>query len=183
MALEIEQLIQIVKQHGATHVVELDPSLLVGHQCYRDSCATNACGNYGKYWTCPPGVGELELITQELRGFPKGIVLQNVTEVEGSWDFEGMGKAAALHNNMVREVASQLRTEYPDTRIKALGNGGCGLCENCTYPDSPCLYPERAVPSISGFGIDAKTMLESHGLRYINGQNTVSFVGLILIDG
>lgn len=177
-----EKIIAIGEQHGATHIVPIDPGVLIGEQCFRDSCATNACGNYGKYWTCPPGVGELQTIVKLLRQYPSGVLIQNISEIEDSWDFEGMGQAALTHNNMIREIADELRSSHPELQVKALGNGGCSLCESCTYPESPCIHPDQAVPSISGYGINVKEFVESLGLKYINGQNTVSFVGLVLID-
>ena len=34
---------------------------------FRSLCASNACGNYGKNYMCPPDIGTIEELMQELR--------------------------------------------------------------------------------------------------------------------
>lgn len=182
MQITSEQILEIANQHGATHVREVNPDDILTEQCYRDACASNACGSYGKYWTCPPGIGDPETKIAEMKSFKRVFVIQNITELEDSWDFEGMGEAAVKNQAIVRAVAAGIRSRFPELKVKAMGNGGCGLCESCSYPDEPCRHPDQATPAIEGLGVNVKAMVESVGLKYINGQNTVSFVGLVLVD-
>lgn len=181
MQLSTEQILEIANRHGATHVREVDPQDITTEQCYRDACSSNACGSYGKYWTCPPGIGDHETKIAEMSSFQHVFVIQNITELEDSWDFEGMGEAAVQNQAVVRAIAADIRENFPELRVKAMGNGGCGLCESCSYPDEPCRHPDEATPAIEGLGVNVKAMVESVGLKYINGQNTVSFVGMVLV--
>ena len=56
---------------------------------FRDMCVSNACGMYGKCWMCPPDVGDIEVLMQEVGQYDYALVYQTVTELEDSYDFEG----------------------------------------------------------------------------------------------
>ena len=105
--------------------------------------------------------------------------MQNVTPVEDSWDFEGMAEAARAHNRMIRAIAEQLAARHPELQILAFGAGNCDRCEKCTCPDAPCRCPERAMSSVEAQGLDVNALVTSVGLAYINGMNTVSYVGMV----
>jgi len=177
----IQQIQQWALEAGAAHACSINRSQLKTFGHVRDSCAANACGHYGRCWTCPPDLGELEALTAELQSFPGGVVIQNITALEDSWDFEGMVAAGHAHNQMMRELRRRLTAEHPASDFLVLGCGGCGYCETCTCPDAPCRAPEHALASVEGYGLDVKMLVESCGLSYINGQNTVSFVGAVLM--
>lgn len=182
MSAIYEEIQQWALAAGATHACTINRMQLKTFDYVRASCAANACGKYGRCWTCPPDLGEQEALTAELQSFPGGVVIQNVSKLEDSWDFEGMTEAARAHNQMMRSLARQLAAEYPERRFLALGCGGCGYCETCTCPDEPCRAPDQALASVEGYGLDVKLLVESCGLSYINGQNTVSFVGAVLVE-
>ena len=57
---------------------------------FRSLCASNACGNYGKNYMCPPDIGSIEELMQELRTYETALVYQTVGCLEDSYDFEGM---------------------------------------------------------------------------------------------
>lgn len=63
-----------------------------------------------------------------------------------------------------------------------LSNEGCGRCERCTYPTAECRKPERLFPSLEGFGIHVAKLAESAKVKYINGENTVTYFGMLLFD-
>ncbi len=178
---EIEQIRALAQAAGATHARAVEQDRLQVYDWVVASCAANACGRYGRCWTCPPQLGTLDELADRLQPFPGGVLVQNITAVEDSWDFEGMAEAAKTHNQMMRDLAAQIAERFPAYTLLALGCGGCGYCERCTCPDEPCRFPEQALPSVEGFGLDAKRLVESCGLSYINGVNTVSYVGLLLL--
>ena len=182
MTTILEQIEQWARAAGVTHVREIQRDQLKTFDHVRESCAANACGRYGRCWTCPPELGDLATLTAELQSFGRGVVVQNVTALEDSWDFEGMTAAAQKHNDMMRDLRRRLAAEYPDCQTLVLGCGGCGFCETCTCPDSACAAPDEALASVEGYGLDVKMLIESCGLSYINGQNTVSFVGAVLVE-
>jgi len=182
MADIYEQIQQWAQEAGASHVRRIDRTQLKTFDYVRAYCVANACGYYGRCWTCPPNLGEPEELTAELQSFAGGAVIQNITKIEDSWDFEGMEAARRAHNQMMRSLARQVTAEHPGHRVLALGGGACGYCETCTCPDAPCRAPEQAIAAVEGYGLDVKLLVESCGLSYVNGQNTVSYVGAVLVD-
>ncbi len=65
---------------------------------------------------------------------------------------------------------------------KMLGAGGCDICEKCTYPNSPCRFPQKAKPSVEASGVDVVTLCKETGLKYINGVNTVTYFSIAFFD-
>lgn len=175
-----DHLLTIAEHAGATHIRVVDPAQLRVEEHVRLACAANACGKYGRCWTCPPAVGELATLGARMQRFATGVLVQNIYELEDSWDFEGMQAGAKAHNDMIRGIARQLQETYGDGKVLPLGCGGCGYCERCSHPEASCRFPEHALASIEGYGVDVKRLVEGCGLKYINGVNTVSYVGVVL---
>jgi predicted metal-binding protein len=167
-------------QEGATHARVRATAGLCVEETVRQNCLVNYCGKSGRSWSCPPHVGELAALGARLLAYPQGAVLQSVSPLEDSWDFEGMTEAARSHNRMVRAVAEQLAARHPSLEILALGAGSCDWCAECTCPAAPCRCPERAVSSVEAQGLDINALVTSVGLAYINGMDTVSYVGMVL---
>ncbi len=149
---------------------------------FKDLCASNSCGKYGSNWMCPPGSGRLEDQIEKVRPYRQGVVIQNIGVLEDSFDFEGMENALARHDAIFRKIRDRVLREHPGEPILFLGAGACSICPECTYPDQPCLFPDLAIPPVESYGIDVYKVLASADLKYNNGPNTVSYVGLILLD-
>jgi len=172
--------IELAAEAGATHArVRTTEGLRVEDEV-RNNCLVNYCGKSGKSWTCPPHTGELAALGARLLAYPQGVVLQSIAAVEDSWDFEGMTEAAHAHNRMVRALVEQMTARYPALEILAFGCGSCNFCEKCTCPDAPCRFPDQAMSSVEAQGLDINALVKSVDLNYINGVNTVSYVGMVL---
>ena len=147
---------------------------------FRDLCAANACGNYGKNHMCPPDAGDIDELITRAQCFDKMLVYQTVSELEDSYDFEGMMEAGRRHN----ELAQRLREET-DTQTGAevlhLGAGGCRVCAVCAKrEDLPCRHPEQAMASLETYGIAVSELAALAGMNYINGSDTVTYFGSVL---
>ena len=59
IVLDIEELKELGKGSGFTHVAALDCSTIKLLPDVRQMCASNTCHMYGKNWHCPPGCGTL----------------------------------------------------------------------------------------------------------------------------
>lgn len=70
---------------------------------FRSLCESNACGNFGRNWMCPPDAGDIDELMEKARSFELILVYQTVGELEDSYDFEGMMDAAARHNALDRK--------------------------------------------------------------------------------
>lgn len=167
---------------GATHArVVSDLTLLTPHQAVRDACLQNSCGRSGRCWTCPPYVGELEELGARLAAYPEVLVVQSITTLEDSWDFEGATAALVAHNDLMRALWRRTEAAFPGREVLVVGAGGCGYCPECSCPGEPCRHPEAAMSSIEAHGVDVRTLVEAIGLKYINGKGTVSYVGAVFV--
>ena len=150
---------------------------------FRTPCEQNQCGHYGQNWMCPPGVGSLEECEQRVRSYSKGLVFQKVYPLEDSYDIEGMRNAEEDFISMIQEIRDSVPKNNKMKDFMILGAGACPVCKKCTYlQGEKCLFPEKAIASVEAHGIDVKKLLEDNGLSYVNGVNTVSYVGLLLYN-
>jgi predicted metal-binding protein len=159
----------------------IDTKSLIFSEAVRKACEYNSCGNYNRCWTCPPGIGSLEETGKKILAWKKAFVFTTKFDLEDSFDFEGMGKAKELHDELTREIQEKFGKEYP-----IYGAGGCKYCSresgaDCAYPE-PCRFPEKALYSIEAMGINVMDLSKAAGVNYINGQNTVTFFSMILFD-
>lgn len=105
---------------------------------------------------------------------------QTVGTLEDSYDFESMMEAARLHNELSRALAKWFAT-LPFAKKLHLGAGGCHMCGVCAKrTNEPCRHPELAMPSLETYGINVSELAASSGMKYINGQNTVTYFGALL---
>jgi len=152
---------------------------------FRDMCVSNVCGMYGKCWMCPPDVGDIDKLMNEVNQYDYALVYQTVTEIEDSFDFEGMIEA----KKRTYPTAQKLRKIFSDMHISKalhLGAGGCGVCDVCAKRnDEPCRHPALALPSLEAYGINVSKLASAADMKYINGQNTVTYFGAVLfiVDG
>ena len=61
--------------------------------------------------------------------------------------------------------------------------GGCRICEVCAKKTGePCRHPELAMPSLEAYGVNVSKLATAAGMKYINGQNTVTYFSGVLFD-
>lgn len=146
---------------------------------FRAACEQNACGFYNRCWTCPPDAGSIEESMARVKAFPRAVVFQTIRPLEDSYDIEGMHDASVAHNRLTLKVLETYRQMGYECMV--LGAGACGVCETCTKPEGkPCRLPELAITSLEACGVNVSELAKVCGLRYINGQNTVTYFGLLL---
>jgi predicted metal-binding protein len=168
-------LTRIAKECGADKAEPILTESIEFSVEFKNLCRSNSCGKYGSNWMCPPGVGPIEEQIARVRPYRQGIVVQNISQLEDSFDLEGMGNALDSHNAIFRNIRDRVQMEFKGENILFLSAGACTICERCTYMDSePCLFPDLAIPPIESYGIDVYKVLSSSGLKYNNGKDTVS---------
>jgi predicted metal-binding protein len=165
---------------GATRAAIVCVSDIQFSESFRQLCEMNSCGKYKTNWMCPPAVGEYEDLKNQVLEFDKGLVIQTVYQMEDSFDYEGMMNAIVIHEKVFREILYHIQTENLLDPILPLNAGFCKFCENCTYPDRGCLYPDNALASLEAFGIDVTALVTACGIPYNNGVASVSYVGMVL---
>lgn len=170
-----------IQAMGAARAAVIDAKEIRLDRSFREICRTNACGSYGACWTCPPDAGDIDDLMKTVRSFEKAIVYQTVTPLEDSYDFEGMMDAAHRHAMLACRL-TELFSGLAFSRTMHLGAGGCHLCPVCAKrTGEPCRHPEQALPALEACGIDVSALAASSGMQYINGQNTVTYFGALLL--
>lgn len=174
-----EQLIQLALDAGAAKAEIISVDQIVTSAEFREACRKNLCGAWGRCWMCPPDVGEIEPLMAELRTYQHGLWYQTIGELEDSFDIEGMGDAKKKHVRLSQQVEELVKPILG--KHLHLSCGGCGLCERCTRIDNePCRFPDRAMASLEAYGVDVYQTTKSTSLKYINGQNTVTYFSVVL---
>ena len=184
-----EEIYELLKKNaldlGAYKASVISTSEIKLDRAFRDMCASNACGVYGKCYMCPPDVGDIDELMAEVANYDYALVYQTVSELEDSFDFEGMVDA----KKRTYPLAQSMREIFKNCGIKKvlhLGAGGCGVCKSCAkQTGEPCRFPEKAMPSLEAYGFNVSALAKSAGMKYINGQNTVTYFGAVLfsLDG
>ena len=165
---------------------EIQQQDIVYDRSFRTICEQNQCGEYGRCWVCPPDVGTLDELMNRAKSYPRGILYQCFYPLEDSYDVEGMdaGKRAFVKCSL--EITKALNAMKSSGQIRAedymqLAVGACGICEKCARRDNqPCRFPELAIPSLESAGIFVAQTAQNAGMNYINGENTVTYFGMVL---
>ena len=173
----MERWIEKAKACGFTYAVPLYVAALTPMPAVREACAADKCRAYGKNWTCPPYCGTLEECAGRLRQYSRGILLQTVGTTQKTIDTRAYARIEKEHNEAFYQFAEAIRKEYPEALC--LGAGGCRLCGQCVWPES-CRFPEKACPSMEGYGLFVTQVCRDSGLAYYYGEKTVSYCACVL---
>ncbi|MBO7406429.1 MAG: DUF2284 domain-containing protein, partial [Clostridia bacterium] len=138
--------------------------------------------NYVKCWTCPPDVGDIDALIAKLRSFEYILVYQYGGTLEDSFDFEGMMDAALKHNELTAAVRAACEKEAFRDRLY-LCAGGCRICPVCAKKTGePCRHPGEALASLEAYGVNVSRLAAAADMKYINGQNTVTYFSGVLFS-
>ncbi len=174
---DTEAIIEKLQQFGVFKTGIVAVKDIVFDPAFRKLCESNSCGKYGKCWTCPPDAGEINELIAQAKQFDEAVIYQTVGELEDSYDFEGMMAAGEVHNKITQKL-QKVTAEMDVNPSLHLGAGGCKVCERCAKAtNEPCRVPRLAIKSLETFGIDVSQLSRLAGMKYINGQNTVTYFG------
>lgn len=179
---QLEIIMNLCHDNGVDYVSTISTDQIPFSEALRINCSVNQCGNYNTSWMGPPAIGDICDLKKHVQKFRFGVVIQTVSQLEDSFDYEGMMAAKEHHQSVFRNIWTSFKKQKFQHRIMALDVGCCHICESCSYPDEPCKNPDEALASVEAYGILVFEMLTNCGLKYNNGKDTVSYVGLILIE-
>lgn len=148
----------------------------------RAMCATDHCHSYGKNWSCPPACGTLEDYAETFGTFATCVIVQTVFALEDEFDIEGMQEAECLHKHRFDRFVGETNRVLGQTAPPplALGAGTCTRCPQCSYPDQPCRFPDRAQVSMEAAGLLVSATCEAAHIPYYHGENTISYTSCLL---
>ena len=175
-----ENLYSLASESGFTHYAQLDIPSLEFLQEVRDMCNPDQCDRYGKTWSCPPACASLEEMRERVLEFADGLLVQTVGEIEDSYDWEGIMAAGAQHKLNFGRLWDELDKLYPS--VLAMGAGACNLCVACTYPDTPCRFPQRMSASMEACGLYVSKVCTDNNLKYNYGPDRIAFSSCFLFN-
>ena len=114
-------------------------------------------------------------------GFDRAMMVSKVYIMENKYDMKAMFEGAKDFEISLRKTIESVEKEYPDVNVMILGAGPCMYCKKCSNLDGlPCVHPDKAYPSVEACGIDVMSLSKDTGIKYNNGTNTVTYLGLVL---
>ena len=174
-----QELSKLAEEAGFCAWASLDVSTIELKSEVRDMCAANACGQYGKRWSCPPGCGTLEECAEQLKGYTHGILVQTYGDIEDSYDFEAMMEIEQEHKEHFLEMYDALREA--GASVLAVGAGCCTQCAKCTYPDQPCRFPDKRIASMEAYGMLVLEVCKANNLTYYYGADKMAYTSCFLL--
>lgn len=164
---------------GAYKAELISADRIVTDRQFRCICEGNACGRYGRCYQCPPDIGEIDRLMNDIRSYSRGLLYQSVAAIEDSFDFEGMMEGAKAHLGLSHDIQKAAESLLPVEFLHL--SSGCRLCEVCAKVSGlPCRHPDKALGAMEGYGIDVYQTVKSTELKYANGTNTVTYFGIVL---
>ena len=175
------QLISTCLDSGAYRAAVIETDRIPFDESLRAYCEANACGSYNKNYACPPCVGSPQEVIHKAKQYKKALVFQTVTELEDSFDLEGMARGQKFHEETAKKIYGAVSGQIaPFLQLTA---GGCTICPVCAKAEEkPCPFPQLAVSSLEAYCMNVSTLAPLCGMKYINGANTVTYFGMFLYD-
>ncbi len=176
----MQNLIKKIIKLGAKNAAIVETKDIIFDRRFREQCIQNACGCYGKNYTCPPDVGDIDDLITDAKSFKYALVYQTIEKLQDSFDYEGMMLAGKKHHILSKNLHIFLKKHFKNEFLH-LGAGGCRECEVCgKVNNTPCRHPEFAFPSLEAYGISVSDLAKISKMNYINGENTVTYFGTVL---
>lgn len=177
--MTLEDIVKRCSEFGAYKASMIDIDEITFDENLRSYCEVNYCGSYGKNYACPPSIGDVKEVIAKAKSYKSALVFQTVTEIEDSYDFEGMQKAALRHSKVADFINAELKKQYSD--YLQLTAGGCTVCPVCSAVENkPCRFPDKMISSLEAYCMNVTILAEQCNMKYINGVNTVTYFGTFL---
>jgi|APSaa5957512622_1039677.scaffolds.fasta_scaffold144983_1 predicted metal-binding protein len=176
-----KNLVEICIESKAKKAFLIDVDKIPFDESLRSYCKVNYCGSYGKNYACPPHVGDEKELIKNAQKYQKALVFQTVASLKDSYDIEGMKEAAINHSKVGDRINETIKTQF--SHYLQLTAGGCTVCKTCkVIEDKPCKFPEKAISSLEAYCMNVALLAERCHMKYINGQNTVTYFGVFLFN-
>ncbi|MDX1359543.1 MAG: DUF2284 domain-containing protein [Clostridia bacterium] len=179
--MENINIIEKVKTIGIHESSVIDPKDILFLEEVRGLCKINSCGKYDTNWACPPAVGTVDECRSKCLQYDKALVFSTKYIQQDYYDFEEWGKARKLHDELTININELFKSEHPDSMT--LSVGGCSLCNECTYPGGSCRLPGKMFPALEGYGVQVSDLAQKCGIKYHNGEGTITYFGAVFFNG
>ena len=142
-------------------------------------CRSNLCGNYNTSWTCPPNCGTSEYCIGRINAYKDADILMVKYDNVDFSDHDGVESIMNGFRDICRNVMTECRKEGFDVLVFA--DGPCSYCKECAFTKGKnCYFPDKQVPSVSGYGIDMTSYMKEIGVEFTFSKDSVTLYGVIL---
>lgn len=180
---------KLARDIGFEAVGTAPASRLVVRPEVRDMCAADRCHAYGRSWVCPPACGSLDTFAELIAARKTAVAVQTVARLEDEFDIEGMQEAESLHKKRFAHLVRTTRSAFEMTGESAgkhhaplfLAAGTCTICPTCSYPDTPCRFPDEAIVSLEAAGLVVSDVCEAAGIPYYHGKASIAYTSCVLV--
>ncbi|MCD4703372.1 MAG: DUF2284 domain-containing protein [Methanosarcinaceae archaeon] len=185
---QLEKLVTLALQHGATMAIIIQASDIVVDERVRLKCMVPRCNHYGDL-VCPPNTLELDEFRKILSRYSFGVMLATEYKYppkpaslqESDEAMSDIGKKAKeLSEILLKLEGEALNMGY--RFVAGLTGGECMFCEKCVGTGGKCKHPFNARPSMEAMGIDVIATLENVGKNLeFPVKDKVQWWGLLLV--
>lgn len=172
MSINIEE---FISQYPVCQYTVLDVCEIPFSEKVRYICQTE-CEQYGKSWSCPPGVGEVAACRKKCGKYQKVLVFTTLAEVSDASILSETLATRAGHEEITRALVCELKAR--GAVCLPLSSESCQICGTCAYPE-PCRHPDYAIPCIESYGILVTEIAEKCHIDFFYDAHTVTWFGLI----
>jgi predicted metal-binding protein len=159
---------------------EFDISQIKYDPAVREMCKQNVCGQYNRNYMCPPAVKDIEKWKKDISSYKNAVMVTKVYPTKNNFDMSAWSEGLADFRKTFIELKEEIETQFPKKKFLLLGAGGCFICEKCAIVENkPCRFPDKTFTSVEACGIDVMSLSKSAGVKYNNGINTVTFMGVV----
>jgi predicted metal-binding protein len=189
---EFKELTDLARYLGASDTAVIDPAEIVIEERFARMCVEPRCRGYGQSLSCPPHVDGPQALRRRLPDFHAALVFKVDVPRDAAFSSERNEVLALIH-----EIAAGVEIAARNQEFgKARGFAG-GSCKELFCADYPacrvldegkaCRNPQRARPSMSGYGIDVARLLATAGWppaarQEKDAAGLITFTGLVLLD-
>ncbi len=187
-------LIQMAHDAGAVEATIISTKDIIIEDELAHLCKDPGCENYGLSMSCPPHVSGPSGFRKLINNYDKAIVFKIDAPYDALFSNERNDWFRLLH-----EIASGIEhgaTSMGYKEPKAFAGGSCKQIFCSLYIDcevvarnGKCRNPESARPSMSGFGINVKKLMEAAGFTMDDSEDQPNhkpsigtLSGLVLIE-
>lgn len=177
--MEKERALELAAQAGFSHSGIFPADKLRFLEEVRNMCAADKCNKYDKCWSCPPACGTIEDSRRKASEYTWGIVLQSTGKMEDDFDFEVMMGTEEEQKARLTEYI-ELLCKDGEKEFLPMSAGACHICNECTYPDAPCRFPDKMITSMEAYGLVVSEVCELADTAYYYGPLTITYTCCVL---
>ncbi len=174
----VEKIKQLAQEHGYNCIGYTEAANLSVTEDVRAMCASNTCHSYDKNWSCPPACGSIDEWGQRIKKYSDCVVFETVAELEDEFDIDTMMDTNDEHKERMLPFADDVREVVSDCLF--LAAGPCTICDECSYPDDPCRFPDKQFVAMEAAGMVVSKVCVAADIPYNHGSDHVAYVSCVL---